>query len=158
MMDHRRYKGMKSCPNRLRLWPKTLATDELATQWAKPVWLYTLCHCIGVIDPPSLVFFIKGFHSILIQSPQWLRNPQIISNMSTRDINLQTIHYHSRTGSSFCIKSLTQTPHALSIILVYSTGYIVMKARYIQPGTHFSYNLWAHNSNLVKIIFTLFFI
>ena len=57
------YKGMKSCPNRLRLWPKTLATDELATQWAKPVWLYALCHCIGVIDPPSLVFFIH-FSSI----------------------------------------------------------------------------------------------
>ena len=49
----------KSCPNRLRLWPKTLATDELATQWAKPVWLYALCHCFGVIDPPSLVFFMK---------------------------------------------------------------------------------------------------
>ena len=57
MMNHRRYKVWKSCPNRLRLWLKTLATDELATQWAKSVWLYALCHCFGVIDLPSLVFF-----------------------------------------------------------------------------------------------------
>ena len=52
MVDLRRYKSRKSCPNWLKLWLKTLATDELATQWNQPgfmhsanalVWHCTLC-------------------------------------------------------------------------------------------------------------------
>ena len=54
MVDLRRYTGKKSGPNWLKLWLKTLATDELATQSVKPVWLHTFCHCPGVTNHPSL--------------------------------------------------------------------------------------------------------
>ena len=59
MVDLRRYKGRKSCSNWLKLWLKTLATDELATQSVKPVWLHAFCHCPGVTNhsPLSLSCF-----------------------------------------------------------------------------------------------------
>ena len=56
MMDLRRHKGRKSS---LKLWLKTLASDEFITQRRKPVWLHTLCHCpAGVTDPPPCHFHI----------------------------------------------------------------------------------------------------
>ena len=54
MVDLRRYKGRKSCPNWLKLWLKTLATDELATQSVKPVWLHAFSHFPGVKNHPPL--------------------------------------------------------------------------------------------------------
>ena len=54
----RRYKCRKSCPNWLKLQLKTLATDELATQWAKPIWLHALLTLPWCDRSPSLGTFM----------------------------------------------------------------------------------------------------
>ena len=66
MVDLRRYKGRKSCPNWLKLWLKTLATDELATQSVKPVWLHAFSHFPGVKNhPPLSVSYFNGSLGVL---------------------------------------------------------------------------------------------
>ena len=52
MVDLRRYKARESCPNWLKLWRKTLATDELATQSVKPVWLHSATALVWQITLP----------------------------------------------------------------------------------------------------------
>ena len=75
MVDLRRYKGRKSGPNWLKLWLKTPATDELATQSMKPVWLHTLCHCPGVTNHPPLPpsYFNASSGDLYTAKDSWLR-------------------------------------------------------------------------------------
>ena len=75
MVDLRRYKGKKSGPNWLKLWLKTLATDELATQSVKPVWLHTFCHCPGVTNHPPLSpsYFNASSGDLYTVRDSWMR-------------------------------------------------------------------------------------